>query len=130
MARIILKRDFDFFLGKVRIVANGEVMILGLSDVKTIDLPDGENRLTISAMGYYSQNVLLTLEEGDMLVVRQYFPRWYYMVFLSVMSPCCTLGLLGLIPNIIGSSVLLLFLIPLMYVNVFKRNRFFKVEVH
>ena len=130
MARIILKRDFDFFLGKVRIVANGEVMTLGSFDVKTIDLPDGENRLTISAMGYYSQSVLLTLEEGNTLVVRQYLPRWYYMAFLSVMSICCTLGLLGLIPNIVGSSVLLLFLISLTYVNVFKRNRFFKVDVH
>ena len=130
MARIILKRDFDFFLGKVSIVANGEAMVLGLSDVKTIDLPDGENRLIISAMGYYSQSVLLTLEEGNTLVVRQYLPRWYYMVFLSVMSICCTLGLLGLIPNIVGSSVLLFFLIPLTYANVFKRNSFFKVDVH
>ncbi len=129
MGRVILKRDFDFFLSKVSVIVDKKVITMGLSDMKSIDIPEGENTLFLSAMGFFSSQMTLLLKDGDLIIIRPFLPKWYYLVFLSLICLLFVLGMLSILPPIWGSSTLILFLFPILYVTFFKHKEYFKVIV-
>lgn len=130
MARIILKRDFDFFLSNISVIVNNnETFKMKLSDIRVVDLSEGMNCFNVSAMGYYSSEAHIFLKEGDMVIIRQCISMWYYMLFLSLFCLLLTLGLLSIIPPIVGSTALIVFIIPVILVTIFKKNTFFKISV-
>lgn len=130
MARIILKRDFDFFLSNISVIVNNnETFKMKLSDIRVVDLSEGMNCFNVSAMGYYSSEAHIFLKDGDMVIIRQCISMWYYMLFLSLFCLLLTLGLLSIIPPIVGSTALIVFIIPVILVTIFKKNTFFKISV-
>lgn len=130
MVKVIIERRFDFlFCGISVMIDNDKIIKLGLSDYAAIDLPEGNHRFRVSALGCYHTTTDFDINNNCTINISQRLPLWYYLSFLSLMCLFISLGILGLISSIWGSGLLVLFIIPLLYMSLFKRQRYFKVKM-
>lgn len=129
MAKILLKRNFDFLFCKVDVCVSNSLRHLGLGESELIDVPNGEYLFDISALGYYSGSKTLQINDDCTIVIKQILPPWFYLSLLSLICLSITLGVLGFLPNIVGSSLLILLLVPIIIASTVKRHSFFSLKV-
>ena len=107
---------------------NGKTFYLPKNHEIFIDWEEGSS-ITVSAWGYYSSTSYASeLNNNDNYVVSTALPVWFMTAMLSLLCLSIVLGLCDLIPNIVGSSLLLIYVFVIGYYSTVKRKSFFKLS--
>ena len=124
-----IRRQFDYLIGDIRIEVNDKTYYLPKNQEISINLEENtSDTITVSAWGFYSSRIQSSeLCNNENYVVTTALPVWFTTFFLSLFCLLFIIGICKLIPNIVGSSLLLLFLLLVGFYSTVKRSSFFKI---
>jgi len=131
MAKVIFESKKDLPLGRICVSIGQHSFNLKRGESKIIELPQNEYEISVKkAWGYYSSLFKLDLKENDnkRIVISQYLSKLYYEIGISIVLIFGLLYFCNIIPSIILSLYVFILYIPLCYVDIAKRKKFFRFK--
>jgi hypothetical protein len=128
MAQITFVRRKDLFFSKFCGSVNNIEFQLMRGDTKVIALPPGSYELNLTASSWYRSQIDIHVDTDRKILIKQYLPEAFFVIGPLVCIPLIILCFFLVISPLVMSIGLFLYSIPIFYVAVKKKNKFFKIK--
>jgi len=125
---VTIKRSI-FPLTKFYLTIDDERYSIRPGEVKKIKLPSEKVYEIVASSYWLNKNESLFLNNQSVLCVKHIIPDMYYFIGGSIIFILSPLTFFGLFNALLLSGIVLIYLIPIGYFTLLKRDNYFKIEV-
>jgi hypothetical protein len=129
MAKLVICRKKDLNFRKFKISVNRCEFNLGWGEQKTIDLPDDNPACELAIQQDWATSYFkIAMDKERKILLRQYFPGWFYAVGSGICFLACLLYFFSQIHPLVFAVPILVYGSAITYSAIFKRKNYFKIK--
>jgi len=125
---VTIKRSV-FPLSKFYLTIDDERYSIRPGEVKKIKLPSEKVYEIVASSYWLNKKESLFLKNQSVLSIRHIIPDIYYLIGFLMLISLPPLTFFGLFNALLLSGIVLMYLIPIWYFTLLKRDNYFKIEV-
>jgi len=130
MANVKILRKGIMPLRKLKVTINNDTFFLKGNESKLLTIPNGSHNLILRMDFWQSIYQININSEENYIIIKHYLPDFFYIIGIVFTIVFALLTFFSLISHILFTGFLLLFILPQLYLYLFRNKNYFFLNLN